>query len=351
MSVKQISIIIPTHERKDVLKRSIAYYELFDLVDIIVCDSSILFNQSASNNSKIYYYHLPEVGFADRILFGVLKSNTPFVCLSADDDFLTISALLSASIFLKQNIDYISVQGMFTQFTYLGNGRVNFCQLYDKVINKQLESERLEERIESSLIIIPRIYSLYRREVFQKTLELASKVPVVTNVEMSFSLVPMIFGKHKELDEFWMARDSKRYTTYNLSGNNNNTVINNYKSYFETDEGKSFITNYGVIFETFTKRSKSNGEDLFMKAFIKYFKKQEEKQEEKENKKKISKSEELYSIFLKLIPRSILYLRRKRSMNKLSFGGKKLVKTSDWFSMKKVIIEHGYLEEKDDLRY
>jgi hypothetical protein len=179
----------------------------------------------------------------------------------------------------------------------------------------------------------------------KKAMELASTVPRVTNVEIACNLVPMIFGKHKILDEFWMARDSRRYTTYNLSGNNHNTVIDNYHNYFKTKEGKNFITNYGILFSTTTKTSDSKGEEVFNSAFQKYL-----IGVEKKHKKLLMKPSIVKSFFRKLLPESILYLRRKRLMDKLSFGNSNISEAFEWLKMKKVIIKYGFLDEQTDIR-
>jgi glycosyltransferase domain-containing protein len=346
MSEKRISIIIPTHERKQVLKRAIAYYEQFDIANIVVCDSSVISDEYAVAHPTIIYHHVPEMGFAAKILYGISTSNTPNVCLSADDDFLSQSGLLSALTFLNEHADYVSVQGMYTQFTYVGKKRVIFNQLYNKSVNAQLESESPEERVICSMNpYVQQLYSLYRKEVLQKGIELATTVPRITNVEMCCNLVPMIFGKHKVLVDFWMARDSRRYTSYNITGNNTNTVINRYQDYLASKEGEEFKHGYAQLFASVTQTTVSKGRKVFEDAFQKYF--------DCLNRKQTNTTQEprsIKTVLRKLIPDTVIYLRRKQIMGQLSFGGVHIIKSPEWLSMKKVIVKHGFLEEKEDLR-
>lgn len=346
MSEKRISIIIPTHERKQVLKRAIEYYEQFDVANIVICDSSAIVDEYASAQPTIIYHHVPEMGFAAKILHGIVTSNTAFVCLSADDDFLSQSGLLSALTFLNEHADYVSVQGMYTQFTYLGKERVIFNQLYDKSLNTQLASDSPEERVISSMNpYMPQLYSLHRKEVLQKAIELATTVPRITNVEMCCNLVPMIFGKHKVLGDFWMVRDSRRYTSYNTSGNNTNTVINRYQDYLASREGDEFKYRYAQLFDSVTQTPVSKGEKVFEDAFQKYF--------DCVNNKLTNKTQEprsIKTVLRKLLPDKVIYFRRKKIMSQLSYGGLPVIQSPEWISMKKVIVQHGFLEEKEDLR-
>jgi glycosyltransferase domain-containing protein len=341
-----ISIIIPTHERQHILTRALSYYEQFIDVDLIVCDSSLIPTQIVSNHKKILYYHLPRYGFADKILFGILRSNSQYICLSADDDFLSYSALKSGETFLNSHNDYVSVQGMYVQFTYINIGKVIFDQLYAKNNNQFLESDYPEDRVVASMKpYIQQLYSLHRKEALEKAIDLATKAPEITNVEVACNLVPMIYGKHKVLDEFWMARDSNRYTTYNFSSNNQNTVIKNYRDYFETEEGNRFIVNYGKLYSQITNASYSNGEALFKAAFEKYFQGSLEKTIRNQKKQK-----SLKNIFRIFIPIVFLYYRRKLIMDKVSFGGQKTLKTFDWNRMKTTILKFGSLREESDIR-
>ena len=341
MTKADISIVIPTHERQHVLKRAIEYYQSFDLANIIICDSSVQPNLFAINNDKIVYHHLPGMSFAAKILFGITESVTPFICLSADDDFLGQTGLNSGLNFLKQHHDYVSVQGMYTQFTYQGNSRTLFYNLSNKYINNQLQSDIPEERVVASMKpYIQQLYSLHRKEAIAKAIQLAVLVPRITNVEIACSLVSMIFGKHKILNEFWMARDSRRYTAYNLSGNNINTVIVKYEEYLKTSEGESFKYNYGIIFASLTNSSVLFGEEVFNKAFEQYFAATNEKKEVKSSELKIK------SILKKWVPGAIAFQWRKRKMNQIYFGNQCVSLHPDWMFMKKIINKYGFLDDE-----
>ena len=92
--MRNISIIVPTHERHNYLSRCIDYYGKFDC-KIIICDSSRnIYHRALSDNAS--YHHLPGSKFAEKILFGISACDSEFIALSPDDDFLFEESLYRA---------------------------------------------------------------------------------------------------------------------------------------------------------------------------------------------------------------------------------------------------------------
>ena len=85
--MKNLTILIPTHERSSVLFRAIEYYSSFQDIRIIILDSSKnTLSVNLPNNCS--YLHLPNVSFGEKLNMGASMVDTEFVVVSADDDFL-----------------------------------------------------------------------------------------------------------------------------------------------------------------------------------------------------------------------------------------------------------------------
>ena len=337
---KTVTIIIPTHERSQVIDRAIAYYKNLSY-NLIICDSSKESNQIAIYKDKITYLHLPDSSFGAKILESLNRVETDYVCLSADDDFLAETGLLSAFDFLERNKDYVSANGVYTQFTFLGSHRVIFNQLYQTSKNHRFEVENMKERVKSSMVTTPLLYSLFRKEALTEAIKLSLSAPKTTNVEIACNMVPLMFGKHKTIPVFWMARDTRRYTQYNLSVNDTNTVINDYKQYLKTEEGINFQNSFVSLYHSVSGDSKENGSSLFSDVFNNYF----QNQTLKSSKKPVWKN-----YLRKVIPESFIYFRRKGIMDRLKIGDQLISKNQDWIRIKQIICKFGFLEEKIDER-
>ncbi|TRZ49920.1 TIGR00180 family glycosyltransferase, partial [bacterium] len=237
---KSISIIIPTHERDHLLERALAYYSNFEIANIIICDSSL--KPSLNKISKeITYFHLPGYSFAAKLLYVIERVSSPYACLSADDDFLVESSLIQAADFLRQNSDHIAVTGYYIHFILQDNQEIVFNPLYEGLSTKHREHQDARERVVNSLnSSVPLILGLFRTEILKNSIRAAAPTTKISNVEIACNIVPMIYGKSKKLPVFWMARDVKRYTCYNISGNDINSVINDYSKYLSTDDGVGF---------------------------------------------------------------------------------------------------------------
>ena len=337
---QKITIIIPTHNRSHVLRRAIEYYSNFSIAKILICDSSSIKDNYAESQKKITYYHLPSINFSEKILIGVKKCSTEYVCLSADDDFLTESGLVSAINFLNKNNDYTSVQGRYIMFTYVGNKKIYFNQLGSFPSNKFLESNLPGNRVLDSMgNYIQLLYSLYRKKILIKSFELASKSPIITNAEISCNIVPMTIGKHKVINKFWMARDSRRYTEYNYSGSNINTVIGNYEEYYFSEESKKFKKELISFYSKSTICEIKDAKLILDNSFRIYFDK---------HKNKIFNR--ILALARKKIPRQIAYIKNLNTMRSISFDREKVIDSKEWKLIKESVINHGFLKEVKDKR-
>lgn len=99
--MRNLCIVIPTHERHRHLARCIDYYSKFDC-KVIVCDSSAVpYKSTCSGN--VVYYHLPSQKFAEKILFAIRVCKYDFIALCPDDDFFFEDSLSKGVEILRAN--------------------------------------------------------------------------------------------------------------------------------------------------------------------------------------------------------------------------------------------------------
>lgn len=116
-----VSLIVPTKNRPDMLLRLIKYYrELGFRGKILIGDSSdkgisVQIAQSLSENfSKIdcQHYYLPDTPFGPAMNFLNKKIKTHYVAYVADDDFLIPGAIEACIAFLDTHPDYVAAHGI-----------------------------------------------------------------------------------------------------------------------------------------------------------------------------------------------------------------------------------------------
>ncbi|MGH1429894.1 MAG: TIGR00180 family glycosyltransferase [Neptuniibacter sp.] len=88
-----ISILVPTHNRRDRLERLLDYLSAFS-IDVVVVDSS--FEAFSGNyNQRVKYFHRPDLNFKQKVVFGGEFVSTDYVFLSADDDFPVVDKIVA----------------------------------------------------------------------------------------------------------------------------------------------------------------------------------------------------------------------------------------------------------------
>ena len=206
-----LSIIIPTHERHDILKRSIDYYKNFKCT-ILIADSSVdKINCKFPNN--IIYRHFPKLSFTKKILKIAETAVTPYVCVTGDDDFLLESSLQVGLRFLDQNLDFVSVQGRYLKFELI-EGEI----IYSPKNNPKAEGsyavtgEDIFSRITKAYNPYKdQMVSIHRLDSFIKAFRSCADVTHHFMTELASMLVPMCYGKHKVLPILWMIRDAYKF--------------------------------------------------------------------------------------------------------------------------------------------
>lgn len=347
----QITIIIPTYYRALLVRRSIAYYEPLGIKVIIVDSSKTALQTKGLVN--ITYLHTPGIAFAKKISLALGMVETPYVCLCADDDFLSLNGLQSGFEFLRTNPDYASVQGTFIQFilnrkflTYgIGDaGKQNYT------IGESDISARVIHAFDQYKNCM---YALYRTPVLVSAMNLACSVDEVTVVEISTNLVGNIYGKHTTLPVFWMARDATRYSNYltvegNEYGNKSlldekelpTFVVVDWEVYLKSSAGIILRAEFSKIFSNLTSESENVAGQIFDSALKAYIK----RHIDKINKRKTTNSITILKLYLrKFLPVFILKWRRTRLEKRINpnlppgYPSNSDVARCDWNLMSNII--------------
>lgn len=356
----KLTIIIPTHNRPLPMKRAINYYSSWNC-RVIICDSSLHFSEE-KEHSNIDHVHFPQQNFSEKIYNAIQLVTTPFVCLCADDDFLSEDGITRGMNFLEANEDYVSVQGRYIQFWLAGN-HIPCVPLYEQAFGMHFNEENPEQRILSSAHSgMHQLYSLHRTEILKHSFSICKDIKLPTLSEYSSNIVGVIFGKHIMLPIFWMARDRERYTEYNYTGSNENTIMRRpqLRNYLLSGEGSLYKENFSKLYSETTGLAISTGDSLFDKVFFDIYlpetagttnSAEEGKAEVHQNKSDFSSSSKpLISgstikkvrLFIKsIVPKSFIDLR-----NSLLYTFPFSENPSflmDWEKIKKVIRSHGNL--------
>lgn len=214
-----ITIIIPTYNRPDYLKRILNYYNECGInYKIIVADSSLPKNkeenrkiiQSLPNLDILYLGDYPDTISQFYKTADVLEHVKSRYCvMCADDDFITASGINQSVDFLEKNPDFTVAQGDYISFGSKADnkGFLQFVWVYEPY--KSITFPDANERfIFHFLNYHPTFYAVHRTDflkfIFKETIRF-------TNDGLFGELLPtmltLIYGKMKHLDVLYAARE------------------------------------------------------------------------------------------------------------------------------------------------
>jgi glycosyltransferase domain-containing protein len=347
---KYITIIIPTHERHDVLRRAIHYYSLINVSVLIADSSEEPYKEKLPNNFD--YLHLPSSFFGDKIYSALCNIKTPFTCFCADDDFLTENGLNHGLQFLENHSDYVSVQGQCIQFD--SSNLESIEPMYIDCINYKNDSNDILERMKNCFNA-PHIFALHRTIDLKNCLEITLGISDVSVVEMCVPLVSLCVGKTKVLPIFWQARDRMRYSKYIDQEGNDYTlnedstsnelfsnVVTDWSIYLNSNEGIKFKANFLSKASTLINDS-INANDLFNLTFDIHIKKV------KNDPSLQSFNDRMRKITKELLPKIIVKKIQEKNIEKFlklhaksGFPWNDIAAKNDWKIMKKSIIKFSH---------
>lgn len=108
INLENITILIPTYQRKKYLFKNLKFWENYKINIIILDGGQEPINQNNFKNFKnnIKYFLFKNCNFEKRLYIGSQKVKTPYCVLLGDDELHVPSALKKSINFLRKNQDY-----------------------------------------------------------------------------------------------------------------------------------------------------------------------------------------------------------------------------------------------------
>lgn len=219
-----VTIVVPTHNRHRYLPRVLEYYRDFDCAVIIADSTSEAYPLRQGIAATIQYMHLPGMGLTEKIGCALGAVNTPYLAMSADDDFLIREGLSACLEFLEQDRAYTAAQGQIICYRCAGGEEddVEFRRLYDVPAAGGLRADEPFERLEAMFSSYKSFfYAVHRTDSLRSAFSGAGQV--VHNLylnEYLTAMVPLTLGKFMELPVLYQIREysetSDDKTTDNL---------------------------------------------------------------------------------------------------------------------------------------
>ncbi|MBX3242480.1 MAG: TIGR00180 family glycosyltransferase [Chitinophagaceae bacterium] len=205
-----ITLIIPTHNRPELLDRALAYYEDFRIRTIIV-DSSALPFEAADKFIGVTYLYRPDLQLNEKISYALSSVKTPYVVLCADDDFIVKETLIKCISFLEENKDYSVAMGSNIYFSVIGNtGRkkILVTPIYKGEVAYEIKNENSLDRLHDFFGNYRAIfYGVQRASILHMAFEDLSYVKNLLLNEYASALFPVITGKIKAFDDLYQMRE------------------------------------------------------------------------------------------------------------------------------------------------
>ena len=212
MTLQNVTVIIPAHNRPKRLRRLLDYYSRTD-IKVLVPDSSDHPFADAEKYPDITYLHRPKLHFLLKLKEVLPMISTPYVLYCADDDFAVPSGIAQMTAFLDEHPDYSTAQGHYLTFTPR-KGKISFYPRYIRYFDKQVTGETPRERLlQEKNMYASLLYSVIRTRAFQRMYAAcfnpdgSLRFRNLFLAEEFFNHAALIFGKYATLPYFYSARE------------------------------------------------------------------------------------------------------------------------------------------------
>ena len=205
----KVTIVIPTHERHQLLEtRVLPYYLQFD-APILIIDSSIKPHQASIDNPAIDYVHCPGEPIPHKLKKPVLERvHTPYMVMNADDTLHSMKSVNTCIEFMDSNPDYSSALGILFQCHHNNKNRVD-ANNFDE-FSLPVDSDRAEERLLQNFTRFDTLfYSVVKTDCWKNTLQrLPSEIVNYYLMETYIVMMALIHGKRIKLPIMYSATEA-----------------------------------------------------------------------------------------------------------------------------------------------
>lgn len=195
MAHDAVTIILPTHNRPQLLKRALHYYKGCGLPLLVVDSSSVAADLSAYGDMDLRYVHCPGSCYEKKLIQPLAGISTPYAAFTADDSFTLPGAVAACARFLEENPDHAAAYGRFISVAARPAGLVvDSC--YDANTEGVLADTPGERLLQLFSRYVPPFYAVVRADVWRSTLAAPfERLRFYANLELLQAAVTAIYGK------------------------------------------------------------------------------------------------------------------------------------------------------------
>ena len=220
--IANLSLIIPTYNRPDYLRRILGYYSDFgEDYKIIVADSSS--DENKEQNGKVikrfpnldilYLNEYPTTIMANLKIYQALEHiKTKYCVICGDDDFVTPHGIYQSLDFLEKNPDFAIAYGRYIGFKLKsGKGKKLTFRWNFSYSPRSIEFSNAEARLEYHLssYLTATFYAVHRTDLMKMIFREALCFTDDHNFcELLLTMLTLTYGKAKSLDVLYGARDA-----------------------------------------------------------------------------------------------------------------------------------------------
>lgn len=251
MNLKDLTIVVPTYERKSYLIRLIKFWQ-DENVKLIIIDGSKKslensFLKKLSKNINYIHYH---ASYYKRIRKASLLVKTKFVMFGCDDDFYVKSTLNSCITKLQERKDLISCCGLAIGYNY-DNNKIKSKLLFKSLFKNQLLKKSGNERANKHLknFVPKHFYSVSRTKIWKLIVGLvfSKEYEFLSSYELQLELLFAFAGKTSVIPKLMFLRSFENDGIRNTDRSLNTKIV--FEDWWRTENKnkKQFIyemTNY-----------------------------------------------------------------------------------------------------------
>lgn len=206
---KDVTVVIPTHNRPRQLERLLEYYSKYE-IPILIADSSTMPFTRWKKFKNVKYYYYPNFSYAKKLPLIYKKVKTRYVLFNADDDFVIPASILKCVDFLNKNPDYNSAHGHYVFFES-NDKKLSVYPFYLASTNLDINSNSPSGRVKQMLSnYMQLLYAVTKTSDIKQVFKLLADNPRIKNdnlVELFQAAILCINGKSKTLPILYCSRE------------------------------------------------------------------------------------------------------------------------------------------------
>ena len=212
--LKELTIIIPTHERPIALNRHLNYLkEHYNNLNIFILDSSNKVNKDLKEFKN--YFHIRGKNANTKISKILNKIKTKYVVTIGDDDFFIFEGLNNCLKFLNNNHKYDGVHGKYVVHSKIVNHSLfNFYKFieinYPYNFKLKIKNNFINACNYISGKLPPLNYSVFKSEIFKKVWKISTNTKRESQIflELIPNLLFYLYANIKCIDTYYISRQS-----------------------------------------------------------------------------------------------------------------------------------------------